>query len=146
MDLLIVNLNLLGAHRADLSKLPEYCRTVADALGIPIPLNYPVMGSDAFRTGTGVHAAAIIKAKKKGHNWLADRVYSSVPAGELGLEQVIEISPVSGLSNVKYWLQNHGYDPEDGAACQALFDAAKQADRTLTEEECHRLLRQGAWR
>src|SRR5437016_3578915 len=88
MDLLIVNLKLLGAHQADLSKLPEYCRTVAEAVGIPIPLNYPVMGSDAFRTGTGVHAAAIIKAKKKGHNWLADRVYSSVPAEELGLEQV----------------------------------------------------------
>jgi 2-isopropylmalate synthase len=146
MDLLIVNLNLLGAHHADLSKLPEYCRTVAEAVGIPIPLNYPVMGSDAFRTGTGVHAAAIIKAKKKGHAWLADRVYSSVPAGELGLEQVIEISPVSGLSNVKYWLQNHGYDPDDEAACKALFDAAKQADRTLTAEECHRLLEQAAWR
>ena len=146
MDLLIVNLKLLGAHRADLSKLPEYCRTVADAVGIPIPLNYPVMGSDAFRTGTGVHAAAIIKAKKKGHTWLADRVYSSVPAEELGLAQVIEISPVSGLSNVKYWLQTHGYDPDDEAACQTLFGAAKQADRVLSEEECHRLLRQGAWR
>jgi 2-isopropylmalate synthase len=146
MDLLIVNLKLLGAHRADLAKLPEYCRTVADAVGIPIPLNYPVMGSDAFRTGTGVHAAAIIKAKKKGHAWLADRVYSSVPAGELGLEQVIEISPVSGLSNVKYWLMSHGYDPGDEAACKALFDAAKQADRTLTAEECHRLLQQAAWR
>ncbi len=146
MDLLIVNLKLLGAHRADLSKLGEYCRTVADAVGIPIPLNYPVMGSDAFRTGTGVHAAAIIKAKKKGHTWLADRVYSSVPAEELGLAQVIEISPVSGLSNVKYWLQSHGYDPDDEAACQTLFAAAKQADRVLAEEECHRLLRQGAWR
>lgn len=146
MDLLIVNLKLLGTHTADLSKLPEYCRTVADAVGIPIPLNYPVMGSDAFRTGTGVHAAAIIKAKKKGHTWLADRVYSSVPAEELGLEQVIEISPVSGLSNVKYWLASHGYDPDDEAACKALFDAAKQADRTLSEEECHRLLQQAAWR
>jgi 2-isopropylmalate synthase len=140
MDLLIVNLKLLGAHQADLSKLPEYCRTVAEAVGIPIPLNYPVMGSDAFRTGTGVHAAAIIKAKKKGHNWLADRVYSSVPAEELGLEQVIEISPVSGLSNVKFWLQSHGYDPEDAAACKTLFDAAKRADRVLSEAECRRLL------
>ena len=146
MDLLIVNLRLLGAHRADLSKLGEYCRTVADAVGIPIPLNYPVMGSDAFRTGTGVHAAAIIKAKKKGHAWLADRVYSSVPAEEMGLAQVIEISPVSGLSNVNYWLQSHGYDPYDEAACQALFNAAKKADRVLAEEECPRLLRQGAWR
>jgi isopropylmalate/homocitrate/citramalate synthase len=146
MDLLIVNLKLLGAHQADLSKLPEYCRTVAEAVGIPIPLNYPVMGSDAFRTGTGVHAAAIIKAKKKGHTWLADRVYSSVPAEELGLAQVIEISPVSGLSNVKYWLQAHGYDPDDDSLCQALFEAAKRADRVLAEEECHRLARQGACR
>src|SRR5712691_4141062 len=146
MDLLIVNLNLLGAHSRDLSKLPEYCHLVADAVGVPIAVNYPVMGADAFRTGTGVHAAAIIKAKKKGHAWLADRVYSSVPAQEFGLEQKIEISPVSGLSNVKYWLETHGYDPEDEAACRALFEAAKRTDRVLSDEECHRLLKQAAWR
>ena len=146
MDLLIVNLKLLGAHRHDLAKLPEYCRTVADAVGMPIPANYPVMGADAFRTGTGVHAAAIIKAKKKGHAWLADRVYSSVPAGELGLSQRIEISPVSGLSNVKYWLGAHGYDSGDETACKVLFDAAKHTDRVLSDEECHRLLKQVVWR
>src|SRR5256712_11481535 len=146
MDLLIVNLKLLGAHRHDIAKLPEYCRLVADAVGVPIPVNYPVMGEDAFRTGTGVHAAAIIKAKKKGHAWLADRVYSSVPAEEFGLEQKIEISPVSGLSNVKYWLETHGYDAEDEGACRVLFEAAKRTDRVLTDEECHRLLRQAAWR
>jgi 2-isopropylmalate synthase len=146
MDLLIVNLNLLGAHRHDLHKLPAYCRLVAEAVGVPIPVNYPVLGEDAFRTGTGVHAAAIIKAKKKGHDWLANRVYSSVPAEELGLTQRIDISPVSGLSNVKYWLETHGYDPADEAACKALFEAAKRTDRALTDEECHRLLRQAAWR
>jgi len=145
MDLLLVNLNLLGAHRRDLARLPEYCRLVADAVGLPIPANYPVVGADAFRTGTGVHAAAIIKAKKKGHDWLANRVYSSVPAEELGLEQKIEISPVSGLSNVKYWLETHGYDAADDAACATLFEAAKRADRVLSDEECHRLLKQVAW-
>ncbi len=146
MDLLIVNLKLLGAHRGDLSKLPAYCHTAAEAVGVPIPVNYPVLGTDAFRTGTGVHAAAIIKAKKKGHDWLADRVYSSVPAAEFGLEQKIEISPVSGLSNVKYWLQTHGYDPEDEASCRTLFDAAKRTDRVLSDDECRRLLKQAAWR
>src|SRR6266567_4677361 len=146
MDLLIVNLNLLGAHRRDLAKLPEYCRLVADAVGMPIPANYPVLGADAFRTGTGVHAAAIIKAKKKGHDWLANRVYSSVPAEEFGLAQKIEISPVSGLSNVKYWLETHGYDADEEAACRILFEAAKRTDRVLSDEECHRLVRQGAWR
>src|SRR6266567_1510766 len=140
MDLLIVNLKLLGAHKGDIRKLPEYCRLVADAVGVPIPVNYPVVGTDAFRTGTGVHAAAIIKAKKKGHNWLADRVYSSVPAEEFGFEQRIEISPVSGLSNVKYWLERHGYDPDDDTACRTLFDAAKRTNRVLSDDECHRLL------
>ena len=146
MDLLIVNLNLLGAHRRDLTKLPEYCRLVAEAVGLPIPPNYPVLGADAFRTGTGVHAAAIIKARKKGHDWLANRVYSAVPAEELGLTQTIEISPVSGLSNVKYWLELHGYDVNDDAACALLFDAAKQAERVLSDDECHALLRKRvAW-
>jgi 2-isopropylmalate synthase len=146
MDLLIVNLKLLGAYSGDMSKLAEYCRTVADAVGIPIPINYPVMGTDAFRTGTGVHAAAIIKAKKKGHAWLADRVYSSVPAAELGLEQRIDISPVSGLSNVKYWLSTHGFDAENDDACRILFDAAKRTDRVLSEDECRRLLAPVVWR
>ncbi len=146
MDLLIVNLKLLGAHRQNISKLREYCQLVTDAVGIPIPVNYPVMGADAFRTGTGVHAAAIIKAKTKGHAWLANRVYSSVPAEEFGLEQKIEISPVSGLSNVKYWLETHGYDAEDEAACRVLFEAAKRTDRVLSDEECHRLLKRLAWR
>ncbi len=140
MDLLIVNLYLLGALDQDLSKLVEYCQVASEATGVPIPLSYPVVGSDAFRTATGVHAAAIIKARKKGDEWLADRVYSSVPAGVFGLAQRIEISPVSGLSNVKCWLEEHGYDPDDAAKCDALFHAAKKADRVLTDDECHRLV------
>ena len=139
MDLLIVNLKLLGAHRHDVSKLREYCLLAADSIGVPLPANYPAMGTDAFRTGTGVHAAAIIKARKKGDAWLADRVYSSVPAGVFGLKQRIQISPVSGLSNVKCWLEENGYDPSDAELCQRLFDAAKRADRVLSDEECHRL-------
>ncbi len=140
MDLLIVNLHLLGAYRGDLKKLPEYCRLASEAVGRPIGVDYPVMGADAFRTGTGVHAAAIVKARAKGDDWLADRVYSSVPAGELGMAQKIEISPVSGLSNVKHWLAQHGYDAANERYARVLFDAAKRTDRVLTDEECHELL------
>jgi 2-isopropylmalate synthase len=140
MDLLIVNLHLLGAYRGNLRTLPEYCRLVSQAVGRPIGVDYPVMGADAFRTGTGVHAAAIVKARAKGDDWLADRVYSSVPAGELGMSQKIEISPVSGISNVKHWLQAHGYDPANEPAAKALFDAAKATDRVLTDAECHALV------
>jgi 2-isopropylmalate synthase len=141
MDLLIINLTLLGAHRHDVSRLREYCQLAAEAIGVPLPANYPAMGADAFRTGTGVHAAAIIKARQKGDAWLADRVYSSVPAGMFGLRQKIEISPVSGLSNVRCWLEEHGYDASDPVLCQRLFEAAKRADRVLGDEECHRLAR-----
>lgn len=139
MDVLIVNLHLLGAHRHDVSQLRAYCQLAAEAIGVPLPANYPVVGEDAFRTGTGVHASAIIKARKKGDDWLADRVYSSIPAGTFGARQRIEISPVSGLSNVRCWLEEHGYDGSDDALCDRLFDAAKHADRTLTEAECHEL-------
>jgi len=140
MDLLIVNLHLLGAYRGDLTKLRDYCTAASEAVGRPIGVDYPVMGADAFRTGTGVHAAAIIKARKKGQDWLADRVYSSVPAGSLGIEQRIEITPVSGMSNVRFWLEAHGYDPANERYAQALFEAAKHTDRALTEGECHALL------
>jgi 2-isopropylmalate synthase len=144
MDLLLVNLKLLGMHDADLSRLPEYCDTVARATGVPIPVNYPVFGDDAFRTGTGVHAAAIIKAQHKGDAWLADRVYSSVPAGLFGRRQIIEIGPMSGMSNVKYWLAEHGYAAEDEALCQAVFSLAKQTDHTLSDGEIHDCCREHA--
>jgi 2-isopropylmalate synthase len=135
MDLLLINLKLLGAHNHDLTRLSEYVHLVSEACAVPIPISYPVFGEDAFRTGTGVHAAAIIKARRKGHDWLADRIYSGVPAGDFGMRQRIEISPVSGLSNVRYWLDEHGLDGENEDLCKRIFEKAKLADRALTETE-----------
>ncbi|MBA4156442.1 MAG: 2-isopropylmalate synthase [Gemmatimonadetes bacterium] len=139
MDLLLVNLKLLGLHEWDLSKLPAYVELVARACQVPISYNWPVFGEDAFRTGTGVHASAIIKAEAKGDAWLADRIYSGVPAGLFGMRQVIEISPMSGLSNVRYWLGEHGYNAEDDALCEHVFGAAKRADHTFSDAEVRAL-------
>ena len=135
MDLLLVNLRLLGAHHHDLSKLPEYTALASRALGIPIPPTYPVVGEDAFRTATGVHAAAIAKAQKKGDAWLADRIYSGVPAGDFGLSQRIDVGHVSGISNVRWWLEAHGHDAGDEPLCRHILDAAKRATRTLRDDE-----------
>jgi 2-isopropylmalate synthase len=143
MDLLLVNLQLLGVHDADLTVLPEYCGLVAEACQVPLVHSYPVVGGDAFRTGTGVHAAAIIKAEAKGDSWLADRIYSSIPASMVGRRQTIEIGPMSGLSNVKYWLREHGYDPGDDDLCERVFRAAKQTDHTLSEGELEALCSTG---
>jgi 2-isopropylmalate synthase len=139
MDLLLVNLKLLGLHDWDLSRLPEYVSVAAEACRVPIAYNWPVFGEDAFRTGTGVHAAAIIKAEEKGDAYLADRIYSGVPAGDFGLHQRIEISPMSGVSNVRYWLRVHGYDADDAALCEHVFGAAKKSDHTFTDAEVHEL-------
>lgn len=135
MDLLLVNLKLAGLHDGDLSTLPLYCEAVARATGVSIPPNYPVFGVDAFRTGTGVHAAAIIKARQKGDDWLADRVYSAVPAALFGRRQQIEISHVSGMSNVKFWLAEHGYDADHDALCQHVFALAKRTNHSLSDRE-----------
>jgi 2-isopropylmalate synthase len=136
MDLLMVNLKLMGWIDNDLTALPEYVKFVSRVTGVPLDDRYPVFGRDAFRTGTGVHAAAIIKAKKKGSDWLADRVYSGVPAGMFGLQQVIEVGPMCGLSNVIYWLDAHGY-PQEEALAQEMFQLAKSTNRILTDDELH---------
>jgi 2-isopropylmalate synthase len=137
MDLLLVNLKLLGMHDGDLARLPAYVRAVSRATGVPIPPNYPVFGEDAFRTGTGVHAAAIVKAQLKRDDWLVDRVYSGVPAALFGMKQRIEISHVSGMSNVKHWLAENGYNAADEGLCQHVFALAKQTDRVLAAAELH---------
>ena len=135
MDLLLVNLRLLGMHDHDLTSLPNYCRLAAEMCGLEIPHAYPVVGRDAFRTGTGVHASAIIKAMEMGDEWLVDRVYSGVPASMVGCEQTIEVSPVSGMSNVRYWLNTHGYDGSNDDLAKPVFALAKQSDHTLTADE-----------
>jgi len=135
LDQVLVNLKLLGEiPRRDLSRLSDWVHLASRATGVPIPYNYPVFGQDASRTATGVHAAAIIKAEKKGHQALADRIYSGVPAGLFGRRQEIEIGPMSGESNVVYWLVQRGLDP-DPELVKAVFAFAKQHDHILTEEE-----------
>jgi isopropylmalate/homocitrate/citramalate synthase len=134
MDLLLVNLKLLGLIDNDLSKLGAYVKLASEATGVPIASNYPVFGKDAFETATGVHAAAVIKAFKKGDHWLANRVYSGVPADLVGLEQVIAVGPMSGKSNVTWFLEKRGIQPTDELV-QRVLDLAKKTPRLLTETE-----------
>lgn len=134
MEQILVNLQLLGWRKDDLSSLQEYVELVSEAVGVPIPVNQPIVGRDAFRTATGVHAAAVIKAQCKGQDWLADRVYSGVPASMVGRAQEIEIGHMSGASNVRYFLNSRGL-VDDDRVCEAILAAAKKSERLLTEEE-----------
>jgi 2-isopropylmalate synthase len=137
MDQMLVNLKLMEImpwKDQDLSRLKDYCLAIARATGLPIPRNYPVVGDDAYRTGTGVHAAAVIKAYKKNDVELANNVYSGVPAHYFGLEQIIEVGPMSGKSNIVFWLERHGLSASDGVV-DRIFQRAKMSDRMLTENE-----------
>ena len=140
MDQLLINLELWGLIERDLTPLVEYAALVSEHCGIPIPPNYPALGADAFRTGTGVHAAAVIKALRKNDRALADRVYSAVPASVLGREQRIEVGPMSGESNVIYWLESRGIEATR-ARVDRIFAAAKASDRLMSEDELRGLAR-----
>ena len=137
MDQMLLNLKLMGIPPwadQDVTKLKEYCLAVSRATGVPIPANYPVVGEDAFRTATGVHAAAVIKAYKKNDIELANTVYSGVPSHVFGLDQVIDIGPMSGKSNVLFWLDRRGIPASDNVV-ESIYRRAKASDHTLSESE-----------
>ncbi|HIH84119.1 MAG TPA: 2-isopropylmalate synthase [Candidatus Thalassarchaeaceae archaeon] len=134
IDQTLVNLKLMGAIDNDLTTLNEYMRKANEYVEVALPRNYPVFGQDAFETGTGVHASAVVKAMKKGDHWLADRIYSGVPAQDFGLEQIIRIGHMSGRSNIIYWLERNGFEATDGLVAH-LFDLAKSQRRLMSDEE-----------
>jgi 2-isopropylmalate synthase len=136
LDQTLVNLSLMGVINNDLTALNDYMRKAHEYIEVALPHNYPVFGEDAFETGTGVHASAVIKAIKKGDQWLADRVYSGVPAQDFGLEQVIRIGHMSGRSNIIWWLQQNGYEVDDDMVAH-LFEVAKGQRRMMSDEEVH---------
>lgn len=138
LDLLLVNLKLMGWIDNDLSSLADYCEIVSRTVEVPIPKGYPVFGDDAFATATGVHAAAVIKALNRKDTWLADRVYSSVPASWFGRKQSIQIGPMSGKSNVIFYLESRGKKAPEELVTKIL-NHAKQSSRVLTEEEINNL-------
>ncbi len=134
LDLLLVNLKLYGGDTKELGALAKLVDIASEACDWPIPVNYPVFGQDAFRTGTGVHAAAVIKAQRIGDDWLADRIYSGVPASWFGRKQEIEIGHMSGDSNIIAWLNAHDVKPEDELVSR-IRTLAKARPRLLTTEE-----------
>ena len=139
IDLLLVNLVMMGYIDRDLTTLPSYCDAVARACDLRIPANYPVVGADAFRTATGVHAAAVMKAFRKGDRALMDAVYAAVPASLVGREQEIEVGPLSGRSNVVFWLEKRGLTASDELV-DRIFTAAKASNRMLTHEQIEKMV------
>ena len=134
LDQTLVNLSLMGVIDNDLTLLNEYMLKAHEYVEVALPRNYPVFGGDAFETGTGVHASAVIKAMKKGDHWLADRIYSGVPAGDYGLQQKIRVGHMSGRSNIVWWLKENGYEQTDELV-EHMFEIAKNQRRLMPDED-----------
>ncbi len=139
MELLLVNLNLLGWSIRDLTKLPEYCEVISEKCGAVIPFNYPVVGADSFRTATGVHAAAIAKALSMNDEWLAEHVYCGVPSSMVGRVHDIEIGPMSGEHNVRFFLRKNKIE-ENPAYVAKILEVAKRSNRLLSDEDVRRII------
>ncbi len=139
MEILLVNLNLLGWADRDLTKLPEYCEVISEKCGAVIPFNYPIVGADSFRTATGVHAAAMAKALSKKDDWLAEHVYCGVPSTMVGREHTIEIGPLSGEHNVRFFLRKNKIE-ENPAFVTKILEVAKRSNRLLSDEDVKRIV------
>ncbi|MCX6059748.1 MAG: LeuA family protein [Chloroflexi bacterium] len=139
MEILLVNLNLLGWAERDLTKLPEYCEVISEKCGAVIPFNYPIVGADSFRTATGVHAAAMAKALSKNDDWLAEHVYCGVPSSMVGREHTIEIGPLSGEHNVRFFLRKNKIE-ENPAFVTKILEVAKRSNRLLSDEDVKRIV------
>ena len=140
LDQTLVNLSLMGVISNDLTALDEYMRKAHEYVKVPLPRNYPIFGNDAFETGTGVHASAVVKAMDKGDHWLADRIYSGVPASDYGLKQNIRIGHMSGRSNIIWWLKNNEYQVTDELV-EHMFSVAKKQRKLMEDEEIHNSVR-----
>jgi 2-isopropylmalate synthase len=57
-----------------------------------------------------------------------------VPSHYFGLEQIIDIGPMSGKSNVLFWLERRGLAVNDEVV-ERIFKCAKSSDHTLSEGE-----------
>jgi len=134
LDLLLVNLKMMGALDRDLTGLGEAVEKIARWMGVEIPHSYPVFGRDAYRTGTGVHASAMLKGRKRGDDGVSDLVYAAVPAWWFGLTTHIEVGPMSGESNVVHWLESNGIEATPSLV-RAIYRRAKHSNRTLSDED-----------
>src|SRR5207244_3849351 len=118
-----------------------FVKSVITELGVDVGIDWhePVIGADAFRTATGVHAAAVVKAFRKNDRPLMDAVYAAVPASLVGRQQEIEVGPMSGKSNVVFWLESRGL-PATDEIVDRIYAAAKASDRMLTHEQIQNLV------
>lgn len=137
LDTLLVNLHLMGVIDNDLTTLMAYVHDAARFLDVPVPVGFPVIGQDAFRTGTGVHAAALVKSRPFGVA-MEDAIYSGVPAGLVGRSQEIVVTTLSGRNGIRSVLI--GLDlPHDEVTVQRVFDYAKAGNRRVGEDELRRV-------
>ena len=135
LDLVMINLQMQGLWNCDtLVNLKEYCLEVARLCNLSIPDKYPVFGKQSFSTQMGVHASAILKAKRHHNGELATCVYSGVDPNLVGLNYDVQVGPFSGRANVKFLMHQHNITLAD-EAIDHILEKARTENRILTKTE-----------
>ena len=140
LEQLILALAERGQFGSDLDELPLICALFAARMGWSIPPNQPLIGADVFSTGTGTHAAALLKARHLGREW-EDAIYSGVSAAALGREQSILIGPNSGRAAVRAVLDELSIEVNDDVVEQVLEHCKRAAKCLRTREEIEGIMR-----
>jgi 2-isopropylmalate synthase len=144
LDQFLVNLKMQGQWPKDLTPLSHYCQAVARICQMPVPENYPILGTNAFLTQAGVHASTILKAEMRGETDIAALVYSGVNPNLVGLDYGIQVGPHSGLSNVKFLLYRQGIESTEAMLDQILAKARAE-NRVLSTAEVCEMARSHEW-
>lgn len=136
----LANLTRRGINKYDLHKVVEGSNFVAEAFGVKIPNNHPLIGADVFSTESGIHAAGIDNARKKGLN-VSGIIYSAVSPEVVGRETIVNIGPLGGIHSVKWVLDRMGV-PSSAELTSALLMQARIQNRALTPSEIKAVVRE----
>lgn len=134
MEQIIINLQLAHAGHYNLKKLSDYSRLASEMIGVPIRDNYPGIGALVHATAAGMHAAAIVKARRLKRKDLEGVVYSPFHPEMFGRDIEILIGPMSGNANVEWNLEKLGLK-KDKTIIAKILTMAKSENRFIGIEE-----------
>lgn len=115
--------------RVKLDKMFELCELISSYSGVPIPINKPIIGGNAFTHESGIHSAGVLAHK---------HTYESIPSELLGRESRFRYGKFSGTEVVlKDALKDSGL-PEPNR--QELLDITMRVKKRQVEKgiEMHR--------
>jgi 2-isopropylmalate synthase len=124
-----------GEDGWNLPALPELYELVSLYSGVPIPINQPVIGANAFTHCAGVHTHAATRNAVH---------YQSLDPALVGRKMSVALDHMSGLSSVLFALEQIGEPTDDRELAREVLARVRQvgsAGRHVQEAELRHIIR-----